>query len=132
MQGPWLEEARFLQLRVKAGSSGVVIDNIAEMVMPFGPVAPSRADQAMIPVFVHDALAQRAGRLVRENGGTQPSKDAGSEEKGVHVVAGVWGRQGVEPGAGVGGGRELQVRATGGVRGGFGFEVVQGLVVNTS
>ena len=57
------EEAMFFQFGVEAGSGAELESFVSQKVVPFGAVAPHRADQAMVAIDVHDIIAQRAAEF---------------------------------------------------------------------
>ena len=54
----WLDQARLFQLRSEAGRSREVEDSIAQEIVPLGTVPVTRADKAVVAVFVQNPVAK--------------------------------------------------------------------------
>ena len=96
----WTEQSWFFVLRRKPGGRALVVDGVAQEVVSFRAVAAARAHEAVVPVAVHGAFAQRAGKIFLEDGCSEPSLHTGVEEEGLDVAVCPFRGDSVQPLAG--------------------------------
>ena len=106
----WTEQSWFFVLRRKPGGRALVVDGVAQEVVSFRAVAAARAHEAVVPVAVHGAFAQRAGKIFLEDGCSEPSLHTGFEEDGLDVAVCPFRGDSVQPLAGSLYAGELKVR----------------------
>ena len=94
------EQSWFFVLGRKPGGCALVVAAAAQEVVSFRAVAAARAHEAVVPVAVHGAFAERAGEVFLEDGYSEPSLHHGFKENGLHVAVCPFRRNSLQPLAG--------------------------------
>ena len=84
-----MKKARLFEFRVESGRSRRMVNEIAQEIVAFGPIAATRANEAVVAESVENAIAELTYAIFGKNWHAEPPLNRRLEELRVHMAASI-------------------------------------------